>query len=400
MKKIVLGTSIVAALLFSACKTSQLSSFDDDLYRDPVEEQQLARAQAEARAKAEADAREKANQEELARQEAENNNPYYKDPVNNSDDYYDYKYASRINRFGNPIPGAGYYDSRYTNYYTYNQNPMMFGSSIYSSYGWMPSSQFNNYSMGISMSFGSGYGYNGYGGYGGYGMGYPGYYDPFMSYGYGMGYGYGSPYYSFGAGYGYPGYYDPFYAYNTGYYNGFYNGYYSGWGYYNSFDANSGYANMSYGPRGSNSGGNMPRGAASGARMASGGGGSEREAYLQSVAERQRNMPRFDNPTPRVRGNATTIYNNNQGSEGYTNRPRHNAAPQMNSQPQGDPNGNARQESARPRHERGNTIDVFDQGGSGNSGMRGSSGSGGGGNSSSPRGGGGGGSHSGGGRPR
>ena len=37
-------------------------------------------------------------------------NYYYEDNFK-YDDYYDYSYASRIRRFGNPLSGAGYYDS-------------------------------------------------------------------------------------------------------------------------------------------------------------------------------------------------------------------------------------------------------------------------------------------------
>lgn len=400
MKKIVILLAGATALTFTSCKSSQLGSFDDDVYANPAEEQQLARAQAEAKAKAQAEAREKASQEELARQEAENNNPYYKDPKEDADDYYDYKYASRINRFGNPVPGAGYYDSRYTNYYTYTQNPMMFGSSIYSSYNWMPSNQFNNYSMGISLGFGSGYGYSPYmGGYGS--MGYPGYYDPFMT---GYGYGYGYPSYGFNSF----GYYDPFYnnAYNAGYYNGFYNGYNSGWGYYNSFDANSGYSQMTYAPRGSNGGSNSaPRGSNTGAR---GAGDDERGRFMESMAEKQRNAPRFTE-TPRAarsaNSNAPSSYNpnayngNNSANPRNTrNQPGSVAQPQQPINPGAvhNDNNNGQQNNQQEAPARRERRAESSPGGSNNNSSGGRS-SGSGGNSSSPRGNGGGSSGS---RPR
>lgn len=61
-------------------------------------------------------------------------NNYYNDPFE-MDDYYDYMYSSRIRRFHRNNNMFGYYDPWFTNSYFYNPNPMMFGSSIYSSYG-------------------------------------------------------------------------------------------------------------------------------------------------------------------------------------------------------------------------------------------------------------------------
>ena len=113
-------------MFLSSCQTSQLTSFSDDIYTNPAEEQRLARIAAQQKAQQEADARAKQQQEALAQKAKDDNNPYYKDPKADPDDYYDYKYASRINRFDNPVNGAGYYDSRYTNYYTYNQNTAMY----------------------------------------------------------------------------------------------------------------------------------------------------------------------------------------------------------------------------------------------------------------------------------
>src|SRR5690606_34044306 len=110
-----------------------------------------------------------------------------------------YEYASRINRFHNPI-GVGYYDSYYTNMYTYTGNPAFYGTSIYSGYGWgMPSQQFGVMSFGVSSCWGCG---------GGMAYG-SSFYDPWCgcnrfgnNWGYGSGFGYGS-YWGYGGGWGY-----------------------------------------------------------------------------------------------------------------------------------------------------------------------------------------------------
>lgn len=396
MKKNVILMAGLFALVLGACKTSELTSFDDDIYRNPAEEQQLARARAEAEAKKEAEARAKASQEEMARKEAEANNPYYQDPKENADDYYDYKYASRLNRFSSPIAGAGYYDSRYTNYYTYNQNPMMYGSSIYSSYNWMPSSQFSNYSMGISMGFGSGYNSFGYSPY--YGSTFYGSYGyPYNSFGYGYGMGY--PYYSYNSF----GYYDPFYSgYNAGYYNGFYNGYNSGWGYYNSFDANSGYSQMLNAPRGSNGGGNSGDNRGSlGARPAQ--GESARAQFMESMAEKQRNTPRFTESgnRPARSNNSQGSFNNGESPSMGSSRNNRNVDPSQTVNP--NTNGTANQQQNRSSGNRERIMESQPQQNSNNSspanGSRSSGGSNSsGGGSSSPRNSGGGGG--GGNRPR
>jgi hypothetical protein len=298
MKKIIISTGLLL-VFFSSCKTSQINSFSDDIYANPSEEKQVARLAAEEKAKKEAEQKARDEEARLAQKAKDDANPYYQDPKSDADDYYDYKYASRLNRFGDPIPGAGYYDSRYTNYYTYNQNPAMFGSSIYSSYNWMPSSQFGYYSTGIGLSFGNSYGYPSYGSsfYNGYG-------NPYYSYGYSpFGYGY-NPY-----GYGGFGYYDPFYsAYNSGYYAGYNNGFYNagGWGYLNSLDVNSGYGH--YGPRGSNGGGNRGRSTTAGMNVPT--EENERTSFLNSMAEKQANNPRFTETGRVSRGNGSVIYGN------------------------------------------------------------------------------------------
>lgn len=139
--------------------------------------------------------------------------------VEESDEYYDYDYAARIDRFHNGSASIGYYAPVYTGYYPY------YGSSMSVGYGWgMPSSYF---SFGFNYGYGGGY-YN------------PWYYNPWYG-----GYGYGYPYYGYGYGSSY------WAGYNQGYYNGYYagsGGYYPGGGYYPSETYSPGYY---YGPRNS-----------------------------------------------------------------------------------------------------------------------------------------------------
>lgn len=166
------------------------------------------------------------------------NNPYYKEPNYNKEDYYDYEYAARIKRFYNPVPGLGYYDNWYTNYGFYGTPN--YGSSIY-------------------MGYGSAWPYMGYG------------YNGLSSYwSYGLGWGWGNPYnYSYGLGYSpysYYGYYSPYfyspyyYGYSPYGYSPYYYGYspYIGYNpyYYNSQDINS---MTYYAPRVSHEGFNSPR---------------------------------------------------------------------------------------------------------------------------------------------
>lgn len=319
MKKILLLASVSAAVFFSACQTSQLATTSvDDVYSNPKEEKKAREAAAAAQAKADAEERQKQADAAAAQKAKDDANPYYKDPQYNSDDYYDYAYASRINRFQTPLYGASYYDPYYTNMYTYNQNPAMYGTSIYSTYNYygMPSSQFNNYSMGISTGWGYG-AYNNYGNYGyGFGlgysnMGYGGYYnDPFYNSYYGYPY-YGSMYsyypYSYGygglgyyGGYGYPGYFG---GYNLGFYNGF-----SAGQYYNSLDPNSAYGQVQYGPRTTSGGGN------SGTRTEVGmPQQSSRSAYIQSIANEQNSAPRFTNYAASSSRNAGGNISNGSG---------------------------------------------------------------------------------------
>lgn len=108
---------------------------------------------------------------------------------------YDADYASRLNRFGQPNTGFGYYDNYYTGMNRYSSSPYGYGNSMYSGCGCY--SPYSWGRMGMSMGYNYGYGYR------------PSmsYYDPFYNpYGY-------NPY-------GYSSYYN-------GYYSGFYDGYYA-----------------------------------------------------------------------------------------------------------------------------------------------------------------------------
>ncbi len=112
----------------------------------------------------------------------------------NSNDYYDYEYSARINRFHRDNGNRSYYDDCYTNLYVYTGNPFYWGTSIYYGYGWYP---YGYYGWGPSwrLSFGWGWGSWGFG------------YDPFWGYSW------------------YPwGVYDPFWPYYGGYWCG------SSWG--------------------------------------------------------------------------------------------------------------------------------------------------------------------------
>jgi Ni/Co efflux regulator RcnB len=150
--------------------------------------------------------------------------PEYTTDEFESEDYYDYEYASRVRRFHQPNPGFGYYDPFYTDYYRYGYSPFSFGTSIYSGWG----SMYPHYAMPryrFSLSFG--YGYNPY-----YSPWYnPWYYDAW----YNPWYGYYPPTFGYGPYYNYGSYWN-------GYYHGFYDGYYA-----NTYYPTSGYY---YGPRG------------------------------------------------------------------------------------------------------------------------------------------------------
>ncbi|MBA3680880.1 MAG: hypothetical protein H0W73_06895, partial [Bacteroidetes bacterium] len=324
MKKFLVPVAFFT-LLFSGCKTSQISSYSDDIYTSPKEERQLSRIAQEQKAKKEAEKKQQEEEAALAQKAKDDSNPYYQDPQYNSDDYYDYKYASQVRRFNNSNlnMGIGYYDNYYTNAYMYNQNPYCYGSSIYSSYNyWMPSNQFNNYSSGLSFAFStgnyygnSGYGYGyGYGYGGGYGGGYYGCNNPYWGNPY---YSYNNPYFNPYYGYGY----NPYYAgYMNGYNNGFYNG--SNWGYYNSYDVNSSYSQASYGPRGSNGGGNGQRATNPGMNIPD--GMSERNKFVNAVNIKQETTPKFTE-VPRKKTTSVTseTYNGNVNlNSGTSSTPR------------------------------------------------------------------------------
>ncbi len=162
------------------------------------------------------------------------------------DEYYDYDYASRINRFHNPGMGFGYYSPMYTGYYP------GYGPSFSMNYGFgFPSSYF---SLGFNYGWGGGY-YN------------PWYYDPWYGYpgwGYpGYGWGYGGSYWS---------------GYNHGYWNGYYAG---GGGYYPGYPGGGEniYPEYYYGPRNSRGSSIVGSSSARGSRVDDGSGESEIKNY-------------------------------------------------------------------------------------------------------------------------
>jgi hypothetical protein len=256
MKKVlIIFAGVLLALTSCKTQTDGLASAGvDDVYYNPKTDRKPNVAPQPEQYSAKAV---DPNAGKIAATPADENNPYYRDPEFNYDDYYDNAYAARIRRFNNPIYGTGYYDTYNTNAYFYNGNPSYYGSSIYSSYnmgygsgnGWgyySPSASFWNsyynpyyngygYGNGWNSGWSGGYGYNPYGMCSGYG------YSP---------YGYNS--YGYGGGYGYSPYgYNP-YGYGMGGYSPYG---YSPMSYYNPYDYNS-QANSNFGPRGTHAGGN------------------------------------------------------------------------------------------------------------------------------------------------
>lgn len=200
----------IICLIICSCKTNKPNSYVDDIYSNPQEEKKLALiAKANQEKQIDQDNREKSSQIQ-SQKEKDSKNKYYQDPTYHHDDYYDYQYSSRIYRFNQPVIGASYYDPYYTNSYSYNQDPLFYGNSIYNSYNYGYSSLLNNNS---NFGFGNNGSYFGCANLSG-----------FNSLGYSN------------------GYFNIYNSYNSGYNN-------NGWGYYNSFDPNSTQKNMQYGKR-------------------------------------------------------------------------------------------------------------------------------------------------------
>lgn len=250
-------------LSVAACSSLKNISFNDDndSYVNAKKERQKKLEQLAIK-KQQEEARKKQIQDSIAKeQEKMNNNPYYKEPNYNKDDYYDYEYAARIKRFYNPVSGLGYYDNWYTNCGFYGCPN--YGTSIY--------------------------------------MGYGNYYSPY----YGLGTTFGNPYFSYGLGWGYPsyysgygGYYSPWLnPYYTPYaYSPFYSPYYSPYYgytplYYNTQDINS----MTYAPRSSHEGFNSRR------TMNNINNSGENNFSKPFVVTPNENIPKFDETArPRV----------------------------------------------------------------------------------------------------
>ncbi|MBL7931712.1 MAG: hypothetical protein JNL60_07415 [Bacteroidia bacterium] len=371
MKKFLIFASL-SGILFSSCKTSQAGYSTDDAYVSPAEEKKKAELARAEEARKEAEERQRREEAVAAQKAKDDANPYYKDPTYNSDDYYDYEYSARLNRFYNPI-GVGYYDGYYTNMYTYNQIPSYYGTSIYTNYGYnsgwntMPSTQFNNWSVGVSTGWGYGCNsynsmsyYSGYGNYGSY---------------------YNYPYYGYSNYWGY----DP---YTAGYMNGFNNGLYSA-AYYNIYDPYSGYQ-QTYAPRTSGVG----TSAAHNRQSESISADNSRRTYVESVQQQQANSPRFSSA---YQNSARSGYqqNNTSSQQGvYRNRVEQNRVEsgQQGSGQNGASNGRVRYQNSERQYQnqdnnnsrqqnRGTSTWENNSGGSNNSGNSGGS--------SSPRNGGG-----------
>lgn len=212
----ILSLNLLVLLMLSCSSLKNLSFYEDnDSYVNAKKEREQ-KIEMLAKQKKQQEARQQFIKDSIAQeQEKLNNNPYYREPNYNKDDYYDYEYAARIKRFYNPVSGLSYYDNWYTNYGFYGYPN--YGASIYTGYG--------NFS-------------------------------PYLGYGYSW----GNPYYSYGLGttLGYPyAYwnnwgYSPWFAYSP------YGNPYWGWNnpyYYNSMDINS----MTYAPRISHEGFNSKR---------------------------------------------------------------------------------------------------------------------------------------------
>jgi hypothetical protein len=294
--KLLLASALVVG--FSSCKTFKDLSKQkdgDDVYfsmKDAKKERaaEKKRLEEEQKRQEEADRQRqiKANNDKALATSA--GSDYYNEPFD-YDDYYDYEYAARLRRFHDPVPGSGYYGNYYTNSYYYNQNPYLYGTSVYNSYGWWgqsayaynhcPSSYFY-YNSGWAWGTGMYYGNPGFG-----------YYDPWAMNGWGY-----NPYYSY-----YPGWnsfgYNPYgYGYSPYGYNPYGFGYGNGWGnnygngnnnyYYNSYDENSDY----YGPR------HVP--SAHDGRVAGSGGPAFGERYAEAIAAENN----IENPS---RGDINTV---------------------------------------------------------------------------------------------
>lgn len=230
-------------LILSCSSLKRLSYYDNNDSYVNVKKERQKQLELLALQKKQQQEKQKQMQDSIAKeQEKINNNPYYKEPNYNKDDYYDYEYAARLKRFYNPVNGLGYYDNWYTNYGFYGTPN--YGSSIYMGYGsaypyyGYGSSFYGSpfYSIGLGNYWGNPFYSPFYGSYWGYSPYYG--YSPYMSYG--LGY---SPFYSPFYGYGYSPYgYGPYYGYAYP-------------AYYNSSDINS----MTYAPRTSHEGFNSPR---------------------------------------------------------------------------------------------------------------------------------------------
>jgi hypothetical protein len=297
--KTILSLSVLASvLLLSACNsTRQSTSVNDDVYFSPRNTPQEIYTPPQNKTSAQpvqsgTPSTESGNIKRSESQYDYAENSTRTDSDNgrsfDMDDYYDYSYAARIRRFNtNYTTGLGYYDPFYTNIYYYDYNPISFGTSVYTTYGfWNPGFNTMVYSrpFGWNLGFRQRMSWDPFWGWNSAWYGY----DPFWSWN--NPWNWSSPYYScwnspwywyngwgnWGGGWG-GGWGNNYWnGFNHGYMNGYWNGYHQGLAnsmYLNSFDRNQFY----YGPR--NAIGN--NGVASGGRQA---GMSFGEKYQRAIA--------------------------------------------------------------------------------------------------------------------
>jgi hypothetical protein len=311
MKKLFL-LAIVTGSVLSSCKLEKVTA-TDDAYATPVEEKRLAKIKQAEEYKKQMEFAAQKEAQKAAEQERINKNPYYQDPSFSGDDYYDHQYASRVRRFHNNVDGAGYYDNYYTNSYYYNQNPAMWGQSIYSTYNWMPSNAFNpNFGVGFSNCWNcpnNGWGYNNWNNGWNNGWGYNNWNN-----GWNNGWGNNNWNNGWNNGWGYNNW-------NNGWNNGWgnnnwnnnwgNNNWNNGWGYYNSFDPNSSYQ---YGPRGAGVGGsNSPRNSFAGMQVPSE-FDNVRNQFFNEIQKQQETTPRFTEISKRATSSNNIGNSNSTGS--------------------------------------------------------------------------------------
>lgn len=355
---------VLTLFVVSACRVAKNGSYSDDVYVTKGDLQEKLRLEEATRARLAAAEKQRKDSLLAVQKAKENTNPYYKDPNFSNDDYYDYQYASRINRFNRPLTGAGYYDPYYTNYYTYCGDPRYYGVSIYSTYNYWqtgPQVTYGYYSQPITAGYWN-----------------PCWSDPncsaFGNYKYGyMNTGCNTCGYCNTCGFSASNAWGPVYL-NNGYYSygnygsyGYWGngyaapGYGTNWGYFNSQDPNSGYSQYSTGVRGEAVGGaGRERTIQAGSRLSE--ENNTRGRFIESVATEQNGRSRFDAPA----GSRLS------SGQGRSEDSRNGTRMQQGQQPQtdGDHGQNVRTESGNSRVRNSGNNNSQSGGGGFNTGTR------------------------------